>query len=158
MDLRDSGITLAELNQSSRNTLAEHLQIEFVELGADYLTARMPVDRRTHQPAGILHGGASVALAETVGSVAAGLCLDPTKKRIVGLEINANHVRPVRAGWVTGLARPLHVGRRTQIWEIRIHNQEDRLVCVSRLTVAVTDVDQLDGQPGECRRGRIEGE
>jgi 1,4-dihydroxy-2-naphthoyl-CoA hydrolase len=149
MDLRDSGITLAELNQSSRNTLAEHLGIEFVELGADCLTARMPVDRRTHQPAGILHGGASVALAETVGSVAAGLCLDPNKKRIVGLEINANHVRPVRSGWVTGLARPLHLGRRTQVWEIRIHNEEDRLVCVSRLTVAVTDVDLLDGQAGE---------
>ncbi len=149
MDLRDSGITLAELNQSSRNTLAEHLGIEFVELGADHLAARMPVDRRTHQPAGILHGGASVALAETVGSVAAGLCLDQGKKRIVGLEINANHVRPVRSGWVTGVARPLHLGRRTQIWEIRIHNHDDRLVCVSRLTVAVTDVDQFEGQAGE---------
>jgi 1,4-dihydroxy-2-naphthoyl-CoA hydrolase len=148
MNLRDSGVTLAQLNGSSKNTLAEQLGIEFVGLGDDHLTARMPVDRRTHQPAGILHGGASVALAETVGSVAAGLCLDPTKKRIVGLEINANHLRPVRSGWVTGVARPLHLGRRTQIWEIRIHNSEDKLVCISRLTVAVTDADELDGQAG----------
>lgn len=144
MNLRASGITPAELNQCSRNTLAEHLGIEFVEIGDDFLAARMPVDRRTHQPDGILHGGASVALAETVGSVAANLCLDRSLRRVVGVEINANHLRPVRSGWVTAVARPLHLGRRTQVWEIRISSRDDRLVCVSRLTVAVTDVERSD--------------
>jgi 1,4-dihydroxy-2-naphthoyl-CoA hydrolase len=128
--------TVEQLNESSKDTLAEYLGIEFVEVGEDYLKARMPVDRRTVQPAGILHGGASAALAETVGSVAAGLCVDPEQQRIVGLDINANHIRPVRDGWVIAITRPIHVGKTTQIWEIRIHDEEEKLVSISRLTVA----------------------
>ena len=96
----------------------------------------MPVDARTRQPEGILHGGASVALAETLGSVAAGLCVDREKTGVVGLDINANHIRPVTGGWVTGLARPIHIGKTTQVWEIMVYNEEEKLVCVSRLTVA----------------------
>jgi 1,4-dihydroxy-2-naphthoyl-CoA hydrolase len=131
--------TLDQLTERSKNTLNEHLGIEFLEIGDDYLKARMPVDGRTKQPAGLLHGGASVALAETLGSVAAGLCVNRELKEIVGLEINANHIRPVHDGWVTGITKPIHVGNSTQVWEIRIYNEEDKLVCVSRLTVANID-------------------
>lgn len=131
--------TLDQLKERSKNTLVEHLGIEFLEIGDDYLKARMPVDNRTKQPTGLLHGGASVVLAETLGSVAARLCVDIGKKGIVGLEINANHVRPVFEGWVTGITKPVHVGNATQIWEINIYNEEDKLVCVSRLTVANID-------------------
>jgi 1,4-dihydroxy-2-naphthoyl-CoA hydrolase len=119
--------------------MVEHVGIEFLEVGEDSLTARMPVDRRTIQPAGLLHGGASVVLAETLGSVAASLCLDPQRKTCVGLEINANHVRAVRDGFVTGVATPIHVGNSTQLWQIRITNQQGQLVCISRLTLAVLD-------------------
>ena len=122
-----------------RATLASHLGIEFIELGADYLKGRMPVDERTHQPHGILHGGASVALAETLGSVAAGLVVDPDKYRVVGQEINANHVRAVAQGFVIGTARPIHIGKRSHVWEIRIVDEQDRLVCISRLTIAVIE-------------------
>lgn len=139
MALWKSRTTLDQLGERSRNSLVEHLGIEFLELGDDYLKARMPVDNRTKQPAGILHGGASVALAETLGSIAAGLCVDREKRRIVGLEINANHVRPVHDGWVTGIALPIHVGNSTQVWEIRIYDEQDKLVCISRLTVANID-------------------
>jgi 1,4-dihydroxy-2-naphthoyl-CoA hydrolase len=114
----------------------EHLGIEYLEIGDDYMKARMPVDDRTKQTAGILHGGASAALAETLGSIAAGLCVDRERQRIVGLEINANHIRRVEKGWVTGIARPIHVGKTTQIWEIRICDEHEKLVCISRLTVA----------------------
>ncbi|MBI2353731.1 MAG: hotdog fold thioesterase [Deltaproteobacteria bacterium] len=131
--------TLDHLKERSRNTLVEHLGIEFLEIGDDYLKARMPVDNRTKQPTGLLHGGASVVLAETLGSVAARLCVDSGKKGIVGLEINANHIRPVHDGWVTGITKPIHVGSATQVWEIRIYNEEDKLVCASRLTVANID-------------------
>ena len=130
--------SLAQLN-SAKNTLVEHLGIEFIERGDDYLKARMPVDHRTVQPMGLLHGGASVALAETLGSSGAYLCVDPAKYVVVGLEINANHVRAVRDGWVTGTARPLHRGKTTQLWEIRITDAADKLVCISRLTMAVLD-------------------
>ena len=129
---------LAQLN-SAKNTLVEHLGIEFIELGDDFIKARMPVDNRTVQPMGLLHGGASVALAETLGSSGAYLCVDPAKYVVVGLEINANHVRAVRDGWVTGTARPLHRGKTTQLWEIRITDAADKLVCISRLTMAVLD-------------------
>ena len=129
---------IAELN-SAKDSLVEHLGIEFIELGDDYLKARMPVDHRTVQPMGLLHGGASVALAETLGSSGAYLCVDPAKYVVVGLEINANHVRAVRDGWVIGTARPLHRGRTTQLWEIRITDATDKLVCISRLTMAVLD-------------------
>ena len=128
--------TLDQLKERSKNTLMEHLGIEYLEIGDDYLKARMPVDNRTKQTAGILHGGASVALAETLGSIAAGLCIDRKKKTVVGLEINANHIRPATDGWVTGVTKPIHVGNTTQIWEIKIYNEQDKLVCVSRLTVA----------------------
>lgn len=126
-----------DLNAKSNGTLVSHLGIEFVEIGDDYLRARMPVDSRTVQPAGILHGGASVALAETLGSVAAHLCIDPEQKYCVGLGINANHIRAMRSGYVYGIARPLHIGGSTQVWEIRIEDEESRLVCMSRLTMAV---------------------
>lgn len=134
-----SGITLESLNRLSENTLAEHLGIEFTEIGPDFLTARMPVDRRTHQPYGLLHGGASVALAETLGSVAAHCCIDIEKQFCVGLEINANHIKSVRMGYVNGTAKPLHIGKRTQVWEIRIVNEQAELVCISRITMAVID-------------------
>lgn len=127
---------LATLNGWNTNTLMQALDIRFTELGDDYIKGTMPVDHRTHQPYGILHGGASVALAETLGSSAAMLCCDDGFAA-VGLDINANHLRAVREGLVTGTARPLHVGRSTQVWEIRIENETGELVCVSRLTMAV---------------------
>jgi 1,4-dihydroxy-2-naphthoyl-CoA hydrolase len=131
--------TTEQLQERSKNTLAEHLGIVFLEIGDDYLKAKMPVDNRTRQPAGLLHGGASAALAETLGSVAAALCVDGEKRDIVGLEINANHIRPVHDGWVTGMTKPIHVGNSTQVWEIRIFTEDDKLVCISRLTVANID-------------------
>jgi 1,4-dihydroxy-2-naphthoyl-CoA hydrolase len=119
--------------------MIEHLGIQFLEVGDDYIKARMPVDQRTIQPFGLLHGGASVALAETLGSVAANLCVDREKKICVGLEINANHTRPVTNGFVYGIAKPIHLGASTQVWEIRIQNEQEKLVCISRLTLAVLD-------------------
>src|SRR6185369_9465983 len=139
MAIWKSRATLDELKERSSNTLMEHLGIEYLEIGDDYMKARMPVDARTVQTAGILHGGASAALAETLGSIAAGMCVDRASKRIVGLEINANHIRPVSGGWVTGITKPIHVGNTTQIWEIRIFNDQEKLVCISRLTVANLD-------------------
>lgn len=118
-------------------SLPQHLGIEFTELGPDFLRGRMPVDDRTRQPYGILHGGASVALAETLGSTGAGLVVDPDKYQAVGQEINANHVRAVTDGFVIGTARPLHMGRRSHVWEIRIADEQDRLVCISRITMFV---------------------
>ena len=129
--------TLAELNDRSRDNLADHLGMEFTAVDERSLSARMPVDHRTRQPYGLLHGGASVALAETLGSVAASLCLDPQRYRCVGMEINANHLRPVRSGFVTGCATPLHIGPRTQVWEVRITDRREHLVCISRITLAV---------------------
>jgi len=123
----------------SANTLVSHLGIEFTEVGPDFLVARMPVDQRTHQPLGLLHGGASVALAETLGSVAATLCVNPEIQYCVGLEINANHVKSVRSGYVLGKTRAVHIGKRTQVWEIIISNEQQELVCVSRITMAVID-------------------
>ncbi|MEG3790909.1 hotdog fold thioesterase [Lysobacter sp. CCNWLW3] len=128
--------SLEQLNASSRNTAMEPLGIVFTEIGPDYLRATMPVDARTHQPYGLLHGGASVLLAETLGS-SAGMMAVGEGQGVVGIEINANHLRGVREGTVTGTARPLHLGGRTQVWEIRIEDEAARLVCVSRLTVAV---------------------
>ncbi|MGI4834426.1 MAG: hotdog fold thioesterase [Janthinobacterium lividum] len=127
---------------SQRPTLADALGIELTALTDEYLEGRMPVDGRTHQPMGLLHGGASVALAETLGSIGAATRLpDRTRQGCVGLEINANHLRGVKAGYVVGRARPLHVGRSTQVWEIRITEEgTDKLVCVSRITMAVIDL------------------
>lgn len=130
---------LERLNGFGRGTLVETLGIAITDVGEDFLRGTMPVDGRTRQPFGLLHGGASVALAETLGSLAAWLMLDdPTMQLAVGLEINANHVRAARSGVVTGTARAEHIGRSTQVWSIRIEDPEGRLVCVSRLTVAVT--------------------
>jgi 1,4-dihydroxy-2-naphthoyl-CoA hydrolase len=131
--------TLEQIQERSRNTLSEHLGIRYTEIGPDYLRATMPVDARTHQPAGVLHGGASVALAESVGSVGANLCIDMQNQVCVGQEINANHLRPVRSGLVTATARPYHVGSRSQVWHIEISDEQGKLVCVSRLTMAVLD-------------------
>jgi 1,4-dihydroxy-2-naphthoyl-CoA hydrolase len=128
---------LARINGWSANTMMAALDIRVTAVGDDWLTGTMPVDQRTHQPYGLLHGGASVALAETLGSTAAMLTLDPAKEMTVGLDINANHIRGVRSGLVTGTARPLHIGRSTQVWEIRIADAADALVCISRLTMAV---------------------
>ena len=130
-------VTLEEVNALRRNTLLEHLDIRFVEIGENELRATMPVDRRTVQPMGLLHGGASAALAESLGSVAATLCVNTDKHYCVGLEINANHIRPVRQGTVTGVARPIHIGKTTQVWEIKIYDRRDKLVCISRITLAV---------------------
>ena len=130
--------TLETLSGFHQNSLVSHLGIEFLEHTDMYLTARMPVDERTRQPFGILHGGASVVLAESMGSVASVLRLpDPTTQRAVGLEINANHIRSVASGWVYGKCSPIHVGRTTHVWDIRITDEQDRLVCISRLTIAI---------------------
>jgi 1,4-dihydroxy-2-naphthoyl-CoA hydrolase len=121
-------------------SMGDHLGIEFVEIGEDFVSARMPVDHRTKQPFGILHGGASVVLAESLGSMASVMVLDDMEKqRAVGLEINANHIRSVSSGWVYGKATPIHIGRTTHIWDIRITSEEQKLVCVVRLTVAIID-------------------
>jgi len=132
-------MTVEGLNARSTDTLVDHIGIEYTDIGEDYIKARMPVDNRTVQPARILHGGASVALAETLGSVAAYHCIDPVQKMTVGLEINANHVRTVREGYVTGTVKPLHIGKSTHIWQIQIRDDQDRLVCISRITMAVLD-------------------
>lgn len=126
--------------------LEETLGIELTEAGPDYLKGRMPVDDRTRQPFGRLHGGASVALAETLASIATVATVDRTKQTCVGIEINANHLRGVTEGWVVGIARPLHRGRTTNVWEIRIADEADRLVCVSRCTVAIIDLPQEGGR------------
>ncbi len=129
---------LALLNELGSGCAVGHLGIEFTEVGEDHLVARMPVDSRTRQPFGILHGGASVLLAESLVSYAATLVAAPGKA-CVGMEINANHLRPVSSGSVTGTARPISSGRRSQVWEVRILDDEDRLVCISRCTIAVVD-------------------
>ncbi|MEG0186127.1 MAG: hotdog fold thioesterase [Stenotrophomonas sp.] len=130
-------VSIPALNALSRNTLIEHLGIVFTAAGEDWVSATMPVDPRTRQPYGILHGGASVVLAETLGSSAGNLCVDTTQQVCVGLEINANHIRAMRGGVVTGTARAVHVGRSTHVWDIRIEDEGGRLVCTSRLTLAV---------------------
>ena len=131
--------TLELMHSISENTMAAHLGIEFLEIGDDFIRARMPVDLRTVQPFGLLHGGASASLAETLGSIAGAFCVDVEKKYVVGLEINCNHVRAAREGFVYGTACPLHLGGSTQIWDIRILDERDKLVCISRLTLAVLE-------------------
>ncbi|RZA27571.1 MAG: hotdog fold thioesterase [Lysobacteraceae bacterium] len=135
-----SPVDIAAVNALRDDCMVGHLGITITEAGEDWLRGTMPVDERTRQPYGLLHGGASVALAETLGSMAGGLCVDPQREAVVGLEINANHLRAVRSGVVTGTARALHVGRTTQVWEIRIENEARKLVCVSRITLAVIAV------------------
>lgn len=130
-------IELDKINKMSENTLGAHLQIVFTEIGSNYIKATMPVHEQTHQPMGLLHGGASAALAETIGSVAGHLCVDATKYNVVGIELNCNHVRGKKSGLVTATATPLHIGRTTQVWDIKIVDEKEKLVCVSRLTVQV---------------------
>ena len=130
-------VDIDALNARARGSMVERLGILVIEAGDDWLRGTMPVDARTKQPYGLLHGGASVALAETLGSMAGGLCVDGATEAVVGLEINANHLRAVREGTVTGTARALHVGRSTHVWEIRIENEAGKPVCISRITLAV---------------------
>jgi 1,4-dihydroxy-2-naphthoyl-CoA hydrolase len=130
-------LSLQDIQALNRNTMGEHLGMEWVAVGDDHLKMKMPVDNRTNQPYGLLHGGASCALAETVGSIASHCCIDPDKFICVGLEINANHVRGVRAGYVTATCTPLHIGATTHVWDIKIHDERAKLVCISRLTVAI---------------------
>jgi 1,4-dihydroxy-2-naphthoyl-CoA hydrolase len=137
MTIWKSLLSVEQLNAGRGGTLIECLGIEFTVIGDDYIRGTMPVDARTRQPYGLLHGGASVALAETLGSMGATMCVDTQEYVCVGQEINANHVRGARAGIVTGTARPLHVGGRSQIWVIDIVNEAAQLVCTSRLTMAV---------------------
>ncbi len=132
-------INLETLQSWSKNTLVEHLGIEILEVGDNFVKGRMPVDQRTHQPLGLLHGGASVALAETLGSIAATLTVNTNDQYCVGLEINANHIKSAREGWVYGITKPVHIGKKTQVWEIKITNEDDELVCISRITMAVID-------------------
>ncbi|HPD91433.1 MAG: hotdog fold thioesterase [Rhodobacter sp.] len=131
--------TVELANRVGMNTANAHMGIEMLEAGPDYVVGRMPVDHRTKQPAGILHGGASVLLAETLASWAGAFVVDATQQTVVGQEINANHLRPATGGWVTGTARPIHLGRRSQVWEIRITGDDGKLVCISRMTLAVVD-------------------
>jgi uncharacterized protein (TIGR00369 family) len=140
-------VSVEEINttQLIDGQMARHLGIEMTEIGVDFMTAKMPVDHRTIQRIGILHGGASLALAETVGSIAASYCVDRTSFYIVGQEINANHIRPVMSGCVYATATPLHLGNSSQVWDIRVKNEEGKLTCVSRFTVAVLKKSQLTG-------------
>ncbi len=133
----NSSATVEMLNDMSKNTMSEMLNIEFIEIGDDYLKATMPVNSHSKQPYGLLHGGASAALAETLGSVASMLCLNAEKQICVGIELNCNHIKGKREGYVTAIAKPLHTGASTHVWDIKIHDEDGQLICVSRLTVAV---------------------
>jgi 1,4-dihydroxy-2-naphthoyl-CoA hydrolase len=130
-------VTPEQLDRLSRGTFAEHIGIRISEIGPDYLRATMPVTPEVHQPYGVLHGGASAALAETVGSVAANLCVDVERQQCFGQEINANHLRSVSSGLLTATARPYHIGSRSHVWGIEIRDQHGKLVCVARLTMAI---------------------
>lgn len=135
--------TKEEAGKLEKGTLMETLDIQITELGEDFIRGTMPVDHRTVQPYGILHGGASVALAETLGSIAAHLVVDSDSYYTVGMEVNANHLRPVTKGRVTGTARPIHIGRSSQVWGIEIKNDQDKMVCISRITMAVVPKEQI---------------
>lgn len=133
----DKEFTLQQVIAYSKETMIHHLGIEWVELGKSFLKAKMPVDHRTRQPYGLLHGGASCVLAETLGSMASHMVIDAQHFYCVGIEINANHIRSAREGFVYGICAPLHIGSSTHVWDIRITNEEEKLVCISRLTVAI---------------------
>ncbi len=132
-------VHLDAINQANKDTLTDLLGIIFTEIGDDYLIAVMPISSKLLQPMGIMHGGASCVLAETIASIAANLCIDRTTKACVGLDINVNHIRPVHAGILTAKTQPLHIGRTTHVWEIKIHNEEKKLVSVSRMTASVIE-------------------
>ena len=141
--LSNSHMTIEQLQSLGAGTMGEYLGMEFTDIGDNFLKARMPVDPRTRQPYGLLHGGASAALAETLGSVASAYVIDQEKYVCVGLEINANHIRGVKEGWVYGTAIPLHIGKTTHVWDIKIVDEREKLVCVSRLTVAILKREQV---------------
>jgi 1,4-dihydroxy-2-naphthoyl-CoA hydrolase len=144
----DKEITIEKLRPNALKTMAEHIGIEFTEIGKDFLKARMPVDYRTKQPYGLLHGGASCVLAETIGSLASALVVDHTRFACVGLDINANHVRSAREGWVTGVTTPLHLGANTHVWDIKVYDEINKLICISRLTVAIVPKKESFIRPG----------
>lgn len=133
----DKNVSVASLKPLGKGTMTEHLGVEWVDVGPDFLKAKLPVDHRTQQPHGLLHGGASCVLAETIGSVASYLIIDPAEFYCVGIEINANHIRSAKEGFVYGTCSPLHIGSSTHVWDIRISNEEGKLICISRLTVAI---------------------
>lgn len=153
MNIWHAPLELVALNRLCADTAVSHLGIEFTAFGADWLEARMPVDGRTVQPFRLLHGGASVLLAESIGSCAANLCIDNAKHYSVGQEINANHLRAVREGFVIGRASPVYRGRGSQVWDIRIRDEQDRLVCISRLTMAVLPISSLGAGRAERSAG-----
>ena len=130
-------LSIKEFAPLGKDTMGEHLGIEWTELGDNFIKAKMPVDQRTKQPYGLLHGGASCTLAETIGSVASAMVIDQNRFQCVGLEINANHVHSATSGFVTGIASPLHLGKSTHVWDIKIYDEHERMVCISRLTVAI---------------------
>jgi 1,4-dihydroxy-2-naphthoyl-CoA hydrolase len=132
-------LSIEQLVQPGKDTMAEFLGIEWTEVGDNFIKAKMPVDQRTKQPYGLLHGGASCVLAETIGSIASAMVIDQNRFQCVGLEINANHVHSATSGYVSGVAMPLHLGKSTHVWDIRIYNENDKMVCVSRLTVAIIE-------------------
>jgi 1,4-dihydroxy-2-naphthoyl-CoA hydrolase len=144
----DKEITIEKLRSLEHKTMSEYLGIELTEIGVDFLKARMPVDDRTKQPYGLLHGGASCVLAETVGSLAASMVVDHTRFACVGLDINANHVRSATQGYVTGIATPLHLGANTHVWDIKIYDELNKLICISRLTVAIVPKKESFIRPG----------
>jgi len=133
----NKSITLDDIKDFGKETMAAHLEMQWTELGEDFLKLSMPVNEKTKQPYGILHGGASCALAETIGSVASALVIDREKFICVGLEINANHIRSAKEGLVIAHCTPLHLGRSTHVWDIKIHDENEKLICISRLTVAI---------------------
>ena len=133
----DKNVSLENLKSLGKGTMTEHLGIEWIELGHNFIKAKMPVDHRTNQPYGLLHGGASCVLAETLGSVASHHIVDSSQFYCVGIEINANHIRSAKNGFVYGVCSPLHIGSSTHVWDIRITNEEGKLICISRLTVAI---------------------
>ncbi len=133
----NKNLTLKDIPNWGKNTMSEHLGIKFTEVGEDFLKATMPVDERTRQPYELLHGGASIALAETLGSIGSALVIDTELYNCVGLEVNANHIRSASEGLVTGIASPIHLGNSTHVWDIKIYDDKERLLCISRLTVAI---------------------
>lgn len=145
MALWKTSVDTDRLNAHNRNTMVSHVGIEVTDIGEDSVSGSMPVDERTRQPFGLLHGGASVVLAETLGSVAANLCCDPTRERAVGLSINASHIRAATSGQVHGVATAVHIGRSTQVWNITIRDDAGRLTCSSRLTCAVVPIPAAGG-------------
>jgi len=133
----NKNLTLKDIPDWGKNTMSEHVGIRLTEVGGNFLKATMPVDKRTRQPYGLLHGGASLALAETLGSIGSALVIDSEQYNCVGLEINANHIRSTSEGLVTGIASPIHLGKSTHVWDIKIYDDKERLLCISRLTVAI---------------------